>query len=154
MIILKSTTQASWKHSLLFTKQTVWNCWNKIEKQADRNYLVNLLLVSGKVVGVGPNHVEKLEISLLSSSSFHLRLFYQSEHLFLNIFEQDLQPYEAKRVSCVPSRTLGRALRSRRQCTGSPAWLFMIKGVERCSKVVRSSTITCVARQRCRSERK
>ena len=89
---------------------------------------MNLLLVSGKVVGVGPNHVEKLEISLLSSSSFHLRLFfYKSEHLFLNIFEQDLQPYEAKRVSCVPSRTPGRALRSRRQCTGSPAGFFMIK---------------------------
>ena len=85
---------------------------------------MNLLLVSGKVVGVGPNHVEKLEISLLSSSSFHLRLFYQSEHLFLNIFEQDLQPYEAKRVSCVPSRTPGRALRSRRQCTGFPAGFF------------------------------
>ena len=115
-------------NSLLFTKQTVWNCWNEIEKEADQNYLVNLLLVSGKVVGVGPNHVEKLEISLLSSSSFHLRLFYQSEHLFLNIFEQDLQPYEVKRVSCVPSRTPGRALRSHRQCTGSPAGLFMIKG--------------------------
>ena len=47
----------------------------------------------------------------------------------LNIFEQDLQPYEVKKVSCVQSRTPGRAWRSRRQCTGSPAGWFMIKGV-------------------------
>ena len=47
----------------------------------------------------------------------------------LNIFAQDLQPYEVKKVSCVQSRTPGRAWRSRRQCTGSPAGCFMIKGV-------------------------
>ena len=47
----------------------------------------------------------------------------------LNIFAQDLQPYEVKKVSCVQSRTPGRVWRSRRQCTGSPAGCFMIKGV-------------------------
>ena len=66
--------------------------------------------------------------------------FYKSEHLFLNIFEQDLQPYEAKRVSCVPSRTPGRALRSRRQCTGSPAGFFLWSS-KGCGKMLKSGKV-------------